>query len=87
MKRGASHQRGIWAERVPADVGQGRAPSSLAAGAGMERGLIAMVLGRQQWGQRSPEATRNVARPRTWHRFLAEDTMDHGSAMSRFFSN
>lgn len=53
----------------------------------MERVLIAMVLGRKQWGQRSPEATREVARPRTWHRVLAKDSMDHGSATSHFFSN
>lgn len=44
-----------------------------------------MVLGRQQWGQRSPDATREVARPGSWDRFLAEDSMDHGSAMSQFF--
>lgn len=51
----------------------------------MERGLIAVVWGRQLRGQTSPEATREVARPWTWHWVLAEDSMDHGSATSRFF--
>ena len=84
---GAGHQPGIWAEKVPDNAGQGQAPSSLVAGAVVEKGLIAMVPGRHMWGQRSPEATWEGDRPKTWHRLLPEDSMDDGSAMSQFFSS